>query len=50
MSNANKLIFDLDDVAYRLKPAIEDARIFLDKIATEPGRLVTGGLNPSKVK
>jgi phospholipid/cholesterol/gamma-HCH transport system substrate-binding protein len=50
MSNANKLIFDFDDVAFRLKPAINDARIFLDKIAREPGRLVTGGLNPSNVK
>jgi phospholipid/cholesterol/gamma-HCH transport system substrate-binding protein len=50
MANANKLIFDLDDIAFRLKPAIQDARIFLDKIAREPGRLVTGGLNPSVVK
>ena len=39
-----------DDIAFRLKPVVNDARIFMDKVATEPGRIITGGLNPSNVK
>src|SRR4051794_9294558 len=50
MMNANTVLADFHDIAYRLKPAINNATIFLDKIATEPGRLVTGGLNPSNIK
>src|SRR3954447_11777739 len=50
MMNANTVLADIHDIAFRLKPAIENARIFLDKVATEPGRLVTGGLNPSVIK
>lgn len=50
MSNANSVLFDLHDLAYRIKPVIEDARIFMDKIAVEPGRIITGGLHPSTVK
>jgi phospholipid/cholesterol/gamma-HCH transport system substrate-binding protein len=48
--NANTVLADFHDITYRLKPVINDARIFMDKIATEPGRIVTGGLNPSNVK
>ena len=50
MINANTVLADFHDITYRLKPVINDARIFMDKIATEPGRIVTGGLNPSNVK
>lgn len=50
MLNANTVLADIHDLAYRLKPAIENARIFLDKVATEPGRLITGGLKPSVIK
>ena len=48
--NANTVLADFHDITYRLKPVINDARIFMSKIATEPGRIVTGGLNPSVVK
>jgi ABC-type transporter Mla subunit MlaD len=50
MFNFNKVLADVDDLAFRLKPAVDNARIFLDKVATEPGRIITGGLNPSTVK
>jgi phospholipid/cholesterol/gamma-HCH transport system substrate-binding protein len=50
MLNANTVLADFHDITFRLKPLINDARIFLDKIATEPGRIITGGLNPSNVK
>jgi phospholipid/cholesterol/gamma-HCH transport system substrate-binding protein len=50
MTNANTVLQDIHDLAFYLKPILKDARIFMDKIATEPGRLVTGGLNPSPVK
>jgi phospholipid/cholesterol/gamma-HCH transport system substrate-binding protein len=50
MMNANTVLGDIHDITFRLKPVINDARIFLDKIATEPGRIITGGLNPSVVK
>jgi phospholipid/cholesterol/gamma-HCH transport system substrate-binding protein len=50
MINANIVLGDVRDIAFRLKPVINDARIFMDKIATEPGRIITGGLNPSPIK
>ncbi|HVT27793.1 MAG TPA: MlaD family protein [Lacipirellulaceae bacterium] len=50
MMNANTVLGDIHKLAFRLQPVVEDARIFMDKIAREPGRLVTGGLNPSSIK
>jgi phospholipid/cholesterol/gamma-HCH transport system substrate-binding protein len=50
MTNANTVLADIHDITFRLKPVINDARIFMDKVATEPGRIITGGLNPSNVK
>jgi phospholipid/cholesterol/gamma-HCH transport system substrate-binding protein len=48
--NANQVIVQVNDLAFRLRPVVENAKVFTDKIAREPGRLVTGGLNPSVVK
>ena len=50
MFNANKVLCDIDDLMFNLKPVVHDAQIFMDKVATEPGRVITGGLNPSTVK
>jgi phospholipid/cholesterol/gamma-HCH transport system substrate-binding protein len=50
MMNANTVLADFHDLTFRLKPVINDARIFMDKVATEPGRIITGGLSPSNVK
>ena len=48
--NANQVVLQVNDLTVRLKPVVNDARIFMDKVAREPGRVVTGGLNPSVVK
>lgn len=43
--NANYVLERINDLAARLRPVVEDARVFMDKIAREPGRLVGGALN-----
>ena len=48
--NANQVVVQVNDLALRLRPVLNDARVFMDKVAREPGRVVTGGLNPSVVK
>lgn len=50
MSNANRVLCDIDQLTFNLKPVVHDARIFIDKVATEPGRLIGGAVNPSVVK
>ncbi|MEX2168275.1 MAG: MlaD family protein [Pirellulales bacterium] len=45
--NANKVIEGLN---YTLWPIMENVKIFTDKIAREPGRIVGGAVNPSLVK
>jgi hypothetical protein len=34
----------------KLRPILDDARTFTDKIAREPGRIVGGAVNPSIIK
>jgi phospholipid/cholesterol/gamma-HCH transport system substrate-binding protein len=48
--NANQVIVQINDLTLRLRPIANDARVFMDKVAREPGRVVTGGLSPSLVK
>ncbi len=48
--NANQVVLQVNDLTLRLRPVVNDARIFMDKVAREPGRVVTGGLNPSPIK
>jgi phospholipid/cholesterol/gamma-HCH transport system substrate-binding protein len=50
MCNANQVLGQIYQLAQRLRPVVEDARVFMDKVAREPGRIVTGGLNPSVTK
>jgi phospholipid/cholesterol/gamma-HCH transport system substrate-binding protein len=50
LCNANNLVLRLDFLAAKLRPIIDDVRVFTDKIAREPGRIVSGALNPSSVK
>jgi phospholipid/cholesterol/gamma-HCH transport system substrate-binding protein len=50
MCNANTVLEQIYQLAQRLRPVVEDARVLMDKIAREPGRIVTGGLNPSPIK
>jgi phospholipid/cholesterol/gamma-HCH transport system substrate-binding protein len=48
--NANQVVLRVNDLTKRLQVVAEDARVFMDKVAREPGRAVTGGFNPSLVK
>jgi phospholipid/cholesterol/gamma-HCH transport system substrate-binding protein len=48
--NANQVLLQVNELTKRLRVVVEDARVFMDKVAREPGRVVTGGLNPSPVK
>ncbi len=48
--NANQVVLQVNDLTKRLRVVTEDARVFMDKVAREPGRIVTGGLNPSLSK
>jgi hypothetical protein len=50
MCNANRVLGNINFLVERLRPVAEDARVFMDKVAREPGRIVTGGLNPSVTK
>jgi phospholipid/cholesterol/gamma-HCH transport system substrate-binding protein len=50
MCNANIVLGQINDLTLRLKPVVNDARVFMDKVAREPGRIVTGGINPSLTK
>lgn len=48
--NANQVVLQVNELTKRLRVVAEDARVFMDKVAREPGRVVTGGLNPSPIK
>jgi phospholipid/cholesterol/gamma-HCH transport system substrate-binding protein len=48
--NANQVVLQVNELTKRLRVVTEDARIFMDKVAREPGRVITGGLNPSQIK
>ncbi len=45
--NANYVVTRVNDLVARLRPVVDDARVFMDKIAREPGRLIGGALNRS---
>ena len=44
--NTNYVVVKFNELIMRLRPVVEDARVFMDKIAREPGRLIGGALNP----
>jgi phospholipid/cholesterol/gamma-HCH transport system substrate-binding protein len=48
--NANQVVVQINDLTLKLRPIVNDTRVFMDKVAREPGRVVTGGINPSVVK
>lgn len=50
MFNANKVLTSIDELTFNLKPVVYDARIFMDKVAVEPGRIISGAIKPSNVK
>lgn len=40
--NVNVVLGRINDIALRLRPVIEDVRVFTDKVAREPGRIISG--------
>ncbi len=50
LRNFNDLVCRVTEMSKRLQVVVEDARIFMDKVAREPGRIVGGAVNPSVVK
>jgi len=50
MSNINVVVCDVQQFLFTLKPVVHDARIFMDKVATEPGRFLNGAVSPSVIK
>jgi phospholipid/cholesterol/gamma-HCH transport system substrate-binding protein len=48
--NADTVLRTLYTLLQRLEPTLENVRIFTDKIAREPGRLIGGAVNPSVIK
>jgi phospholipid/cholesterol/gamma-HCH transport system substrate-binding protein len=45
IANSNNVVLQINELTLWLRPIISDARVFMDKIAREPGRLVGGALN-----
>ncbi|MEM6655880.1 MAG: MlaD family protein [Planctomycetota bacterium] len=45
VSNVNVVLMKINKLANQLEPILQDARVFADKIAREPGRLVGGAIN-----
>lgn len=50
LGNFNDLVCRATEMTKRLQVVVEDARVFMDKVAREPGRIVGGAVNPSVVK
>jgi phospholipid/cholesterol/gamma-HCH transport system substrate-binding protein len=48
--NANQVVLQVRELALHLKPVVHDARVFMYKVATEPGRIVSGAVNESVIK
>jgi phospholipid/cholesterol/gamma-HCH transport system substrate-binding protein len=48
--NANQVVLQVSELTKRLRVVTEDARVFMDKVAREPGRVISGRLSPSQVK
>ena len=45
IANANTVIVRVNDLLKELRPILYDVRVFSDKIAREPGRLIGGAVN-----
>lgn len=51
MRNANVLVYNINErVRTDLEPIMYNVKVFTDKIAREPGRIIRGAVNPSIVK
>ena len=45
VGNANSVIMRLDELLKRARPIVEDTRVITDKLAREPGRVISGAFN-----
>ncbi|MCI0335890.1 MAG: MlaD family protein [Planctomycetes bacterium] len=50
MCNANTVLIRVDELVRSLRPIRDDVRAFTDKIGREPGRIISGAVNPSLTK
>lgn len=48
--NTGLVVQDFRNTLFQLQPVIANARIFTDKVAVEPGRIISGAIKPSVVK
>lgn len=47
LRNANVVVLRLYEFTKDFRPIVDDIRVFTDKIAREPGRVIGGAINPS---
>jgi phospholipid/cholesterol/gamma-HCH transport system substrate-binding protein len=47
LCNSNQVMLQISGLTQRLRPVVDDARVFMDKIAREPGRVVSGAFSNS---
>lgn len=45
VTNASVVLYNMDQRLQQLRPVINDLRVFSDKVAREPGRLIGGAVN-----
>lgn len=45
IANANAVLYQMNERLKQMRPILDDARVFSDKIAREPGRIIGGALN-----
>lgn len=50
LCNSNQVVLQINQLALRLRPILDDVRAFTYKIGVEPGRLIGGAVNPSMIK
>lgn len=50
IKNANVVVTRIYEFTKDFRPIVDDVRVFTDKIAREPGRIVGGAINPSMSK
>lgn len=50
LRNANVVVLRIYEFTKDFRPIVDDIRVFTDKIAREPGRVIGGALNPSMRK
>jgi phospholipid/cholesterol/gamma-HCH transport system substrate-binding protein len=50
LCNSNQVVLRINDLTLKLRPIVDDVRAFTYKIGVEPGRFISGAVNPSMLK